>query len=71
MNNTNTRRRIAVAVFAALVLGTTATACGKDVVDDDVEEKIDEADKDIKDFVDTVFTDETIVIDDHTTNTGG
>ena len=71
MNSTSTRRRIAVATFAVLIFGTTATACGKDVVDDDVEKKIDEADKDIKDFVDTVFTDETIVIDDHTTNTGG
>ena len=71
MNNTNTRRRIAVVAFAALMFGTTATACGKDVVDDDVEKKIDDADKDIKDFVDTAFTDETIVIDNDTSTTGG
>ncbi len=45
------------------MFGMTTTACGKDVVDDDVEKQIDDADKDINDFVDTVFTD--------TTDTGG
>ncbi len=59
MNSTSTRRRIAIAATSVAILGMAATACGKDVVDDDVEEEINEIDDSIDDFVDTLFTDDT------------
>lgn len=55
-NSNSTRRFFALATTTVLVFGMAATACGKDVVDDDVEKKINEIDDSIKDFVDTVFT---------------
>ncbi len=66
MKANSTRRLIALATTSVLVFGMAATACGKDVVDDDVEKKIDEIDNSIEDFVDTVFT-----TDSSTDSTGG
>lgn len=59
MKRTSTRRRTAIAASAVLALGMAAVACGEDVVDDDVEREVEEIDEDIKDFVDTAFTDTT------------
>jgi hypothetical protein len=65
MHSTRSRRRVAIVASTGLIFGTTAAACGEDVIDDDVEKEIDEIDEDINDFVDTVFT------DDSTETTGG
>lgn len=65
MHSTTARRRIAIVASTVLIFGTAAAACGEDVVNDDVEEEIDEIDNSIKDFVDTMFT------DDSTDTTGG
>ena len=65
-NSSSTRRFIAIATASVLVFGIAATACGKDVIDDHVEKKINEIDSTIKDFVDTLFTDNTA-----TNSTGG
>ncbi len=65
-NSKSTRRFVAIAATSVLVFGMAATACGKDVVDDDVEKQINDIDDSIEDFVDTVFTTDT-----STDSTGG
>ena len=69
MNSTRTRRRIVVAASAVFVFAMAATACGEDVVNDDVEKEINEIDNSIADFVDTLFTDDTGTVT--STTTGG
>lgn len=56
MTSNSTRGFVALATTTFLAFGMTVTACGKDVVNDDVEKKIDEIDDSIKDFIDTVLT---------------
>lgn len=59
MTRTSKPGRIALAATAVALLGISTTACGEDVVDNDVEQEINEIDDSIEDFVDTLFTDTT------------
>lgn len=67
MNSNSTRRFVAIAATSVLVFGMAATACGEDVINDDVEKQINDIDDSIEEFVDTIMTtDET-----SPTTTGG
>lgn len=66
MTQRRARRPIALVGAAALVLGVTATACGDDVVDDDVEEQIDDGIDDIQSGVEDVVSEVEDELDDDT-----